>query len=64
MASETHNGYGKRSIGQWVVIYLILAAIVYGGYYYLYAGKGYNAAALPSTSTNNTTGTTPTTPGY
>lgn len=63
MAYDTHNGYGKRSVGQWVVIYLILATIIYGGYYFLYAGKGYNSAALPTNNTN-TNSDTETTPAY
>lgn len=64
MAQDTHNGYGKRSVGQWVLIYLVIAAVLYGGYYLFFARKGYNAAALPTTNTNTDTGASPNTPGY
>jgi len=30
------KGYGKRPIWQWVVLYLILAAIVYGLIYFMF----------------------------
>jgi hypothetical protein len=30
------KGYGKRPMWQWVVIYLVAAAVVYGLIYYLY----------------------------
>lgn len=34
-------GYGKKPMWQWVVIYLIIGAIVYGAiYYFVFAKKG------------------------
>lgn len=30
------KGYGKRPMWQWVVIYLVLAVIVYGLIYYIF----------------------------
>ncbi|MBI3624014.1 hypothetical protein HY218_00070 [Candidatus Saccharibacteria bacterium] len=33
------KGYGKRPMWQWVVIYLIVAAIVYGLIYYIFIHK-------------------------
>jgi hypothetical protein len=37
------QGYGKRSIWQWVVIYLVVAAIVYGLiYYFIKANRNSN----------------------
>lgn len=30
------KGYGKRPVWQWVVIYLVLAVIVYGLIYYFF----------------------------
>lgn len=33
---KSSKGYGKRSIWQWVVIYLIAAVIVYGLIYYIF----------------------------
>lgn len=31
---EYKNGYGKRPLWQWAVIYLVVAAVVYGLVYY------------------------------
>lgn len=31
------GGYGKRPMWQWVLIYLVVGAVVYGGVYYWYA---------------------------
>lgn len=43
VASEGSNpsqgGYGKRSVWQWVVIYIGLAALVYGVIYYVVRGS-------------------------
>ncbi len=33
------KGYGKRPVWQWVVIYIIVAAIVYGLIYFLFIHK-------------------------
>ncbi len=33
------KGYGKRPMWQWVVIYVIVAAIVYGIIYYAFVRK-------------------------
>ncbi len=34
------NGYGKRPLWQWVLIYLVLGALIYGAVYYLVLAKG------------------------
>jgi flagellar basal body-associated protein FliL len=34
------KGYGKRPMWQWVVIYLVIAIIVYGLIYLLFIHKG------------------------
>ncbi len=35
------NGYGKRPLWQWIVIYLIIGLVVYVGvYYFVFAKKG------------------------
>lgn len=39
-APQKSGGYGKRPIWQWVVIYLIVAVIVYGLIYLLFIHKG------------------------
>lgn len=36
---EGKSGYGKRPLWQWIVIYLVVAAIVYGAVYYLFLHK-------------------------
>lgn len=51
MAEENQTpskGYGKRPVWQWVVIYLIVAIIVYGLIYLVFIHKG------GSTSTGGT----------
>lgn len=36
-----NSGYGKKSVGQWVVIYVVIGAVVYGlVYYFFFAKKG------------------------
>jgi len=47
------SGYGKRPLWQWVVLYLVVGAIVYGLiYYFVLAKKGggynYNSSSTPS----------------
>jgi hypothetical protein len=34
------KGYGKRPVWQWVVIYLIVAIVIYGLIYLLFIHKG------------------------
>lgn len=37
MAEENYGkGYGKRPLWQWIVIYLVIAVVVYGLVYYIY----------------------------
>jgi hypothetical protein len=33
------KGYGKRSVWQWVLIYVVIAVVVYGIIYYLFIHK-------------------------
>jgi hypothetical protein len=52
MANDYNEGYGKRPMWQWVLIYLVLAAVVYGlVYYFVFAGKG--GYSTPSTTNTN-----------
>ncbi len=39
-----NSGYGKKSVGQWIVIYVIIGAIIYGLVYFFFSAKkgGYN----------------------
>jgi hypothetical protein len=39
------KGYGKRSKGQWVVIYLVVAIIVYSLVYFLFIHKSGGGSA-------------------
>lgn len=39
-APQKSGGYGKRPMWQWIVIYLIVGAIVYGLVYYLFIRNG------------------------
>lgn len=39
-ADKPSKGYGKRPVWQWVVIYVILAVIVYGLVYYIFINGG------------------------
>lgn len=34
------GGYGKRPMWQWVLLYIVIGAIVYGLIYYFAAGRG------------------------
>lgn len=52
---SSKKGYGKRPLWQWIVLYLVIGAIVYGlVYYFVLAKKGGNynyGSSSPSTST-------------
>ncbi len=63
-AENKSYGYGKRPLWQWVFIYLVIGAIVYGAIYYLFLAKkgGYNYnkpsgqySTQPTTAINPTT---------
>ena len=51
MEETTNKGYGKKPFWVWIIIYLVVAAVLYGAFYYLFLAKkgGYNST--PSTST-------------
>lgn len=36
---NTSGGYSKKPLWQWLIIYVILGAIIYGGIYYFFLGK-------------------------
>lgn len=59
MEEEKQNGnYGKRPMWQWVIFYLIIAGVLYGGVYYFFFSKNsavnYNS---PTTVLTNPTET-------
>ena len=41
------NGYGKRPLWQWLLIYLVVGAVIYGLIYYFVFNKsgGYNSGS-------------------
>ena len=41
MEYEKKSGYGKRLLWQWVALYVVLAAVVYGLVYYFFLGGAY-----------------------
>ena len=43
-AQNTSKAYSKRPLWQWLVIYVVLGAVIYGAVYYLFLNKnkGYN----------------------
>lgn len=55
------KSYGKRPIWQWILIYVVIGAVLYGAFYYFVLAKkgGYNAPA--SKTTNQTSSQTNTT---
>ncbi len=41
MADSSKSGYSKRPLWQWIVLYLIIGAVLYGAlYYFVFAKKG------------------------
>lgn len=56
------NSYGKRPMWQWVLIYVVIGAIVYGLIYYFVIGKkgGYNYNQTQSNTQPQYTAPTPT----
>jgi nitrite reductase (NO-forming) len=58
MEEEQKQGnYGKRPLWQWLVLYLVIAVVVYGAvYYFILAknGNGYNNSAVTPTYTSPT----------
>lgn len=43
----TGGGYGKRPVWQWVIIYIIVAIVVYGLIYLLFIHKGSGSTSTP-----------------
>ena len=37
--TDYKKAYGKRPLWQWVAIYFVIAAVLYGGYYFIFAKK-------------------------
>ena len=50
---EEKKGYGKRPLWQWILLYVIIGAVVYGLiYYFVFAknGGGYGTSSSTSNS--------------
>lgn len=63
-----NDDYGKRPLWQWILIYIVIGAIVYGViYYFVLANKGgfapYSSQSTPSSQTTPAP-STPSIPGY
>lgn len=58
-----NNGYGKKQLWQWVIIYLIIGGIIYAGIYYFFLAKkgGYsqsNSQTQPTVQQSSPTSAT------
>ena len=48
---EYGKGYGKRGIGFWILVYVVVAIVVYGAYYlYRVRGSSQKASSSPTRS--------------
>lgn len=55
---QKNDGYGKRPLWQWVVIYLVIGGIIYAGIYYFFLAKkrgGFNYNQPGQSRTQSTT---------
>lgn len=60
--ADNSQGYGKRPLWQWVLIYLVIGGVIYAGIYFFISGKkgGYNynppstSQVSPTTNVNTT----------
>lgn len=53
--AEYGKGYGKRPLWQWILIYVVVGAIIYGLIYYFVLAKPGNSnpySSAPSTQTS------------
>ena len=46
------GGYGKRPMWQWILLYVIIAGVVYYGIYYYFAHRNSNSSNGSSTNTS------------
>lgn len=61
LRAMAYNGYGKRPLWQWILLYIIIGGAIYALiYFFFFAGKGgysYSAPTTYSPTTNTTSGT-------
>lgn len=65
IVEQKNDGYGKRPLWQWVVIYIVIGGIIYAGVYYFFLAKkggyNYNQPGQPQTQSTTNQQTSPTT---
>ncbi len=58
------EGYGKRPMWQWILIYTVIGAVVYGAIYYFVLAKKGSSNPYSGGSSAPSTQTAPKIPGY
>ena len=62
--TQEKNAYGKRPMWQWIALYLAIAVVLYGAFYYFVLAKkggyNYNSNSVQNQSTNQQTNPTTT----
>lgn len=43
--ADYKNGYGKRSLWQWILIYIVIGGIIYAFAYFIFFRGGYKLGA-------------------
>ncbi|MCL6096729.1 MAG: hypothetical protein M1444_03590 [Patescibacteria group bacterium] len=59
--AEEKSAYGKRPLWQWILVYLVIAAVLYGAFYYFVLAKkgGYNQPAQYQTQQTSSPAVSP-----
>lgn len=47
---EYGKGYGKRGMGFWILVYVVIAVVVYGAYYLIKVKKSGGSYTSPSSA--------------
>jgi plastocyanin len=53
--SPKKSGYGKRPLWQWILIYVVIAAVLYGAIYYFFLRGHYSTSTYTQQSYSNPT---------
>jgi hypothetical protein len=53
MEEEKKDGYGKRPIWQWVILYVVIGIVIYTAVYYFISAKHQAGASMSSSATVN-----------
>ena len=54
ISQDKKSAYSNRPVWQWVLIYLVIAIVVYGAIYFLFLHKNNSYGNIPSTNTAKT----------